>query len=208
VQKFVKMAAAAAVAFIATSANAATINFDEFIGGQQTYTTVNSQGFNFVNSNPSSQALLIWAANSGANANPGGATLSNNFQNTTTTVTKIGGGIFTFNSIDLADVFNNGGGGDIQFNFNGAGGPSSQVVTIDNQPGLQTFSFNRAGLTSFSYNPLSTQGRWVQVDNIVVDNNVLGGVPEPTSWALMIAGFGLTGSAMRRRKTLVQVTYA
>jgi PEP-CTERM motif len=34
-----------------------------------------------------------------------------------------------------------------------------------------------------------------------------GGVPEPASWALMIAGFGLTGAAMRRR-TKVVVTYA
>ena len=28
------------------------------------------------------------------------------------------------------------------------------------------------------------------------------GVPEPRSWALLIAGFGLTGSALRRRRTL------
>jgi PEP-CTERM motif len=34
-----------------------------------------------------------------------------------------------------------------------------------------------------------------------------GGVPEPASWALMIAGFGLVGAAMRRRAA-VQVTYA
>ncbi len=29
-----------------------------------------------------------------------------------------------------------------------------------------------------------------------------GGVPEPSSWALLIAGFGLTGAAMRRRRHL------
>lgn len=28
----------------------------------------------------------------------------------------------------------------------------------------------------------------------------IGGVPEPASWALLIAGFGLTGAAMRRRR--------
>lgn len=27
----------------------------------------------------------------------------------------------------------------------------------------------------------------------------IGGVPEPTTWALLIVGFGLTGAAMRRR---------
>ncbi len=30
----------------------------------------------------------------------------------------------------------------------------------------------------------------------------VGGVPEPASWAMMIAGFGLIGSALRRRRVL------
>ncbi|THD64539.1 MAG: PEP-CTERM sorting domain-containing protein [Phenylobacterium sp.] len=30
-----------------------------------------------------------------------------------------------------------------------------------------------------------------------------GGVPEPSAWALMIAGFGLTGAALRRRRAAV-----
>ncbi len=38
--------------------------------------------------------------------------------------------------------------------------------------------------------------------------NMTGGVPEPASWALMIAGFGLVGNATRRRQRLVSVTYA
>jgi hypothetical protein len=29
------------------------------------------------------------------------------------------------------------------------------------------------------------------------------GVPEPASWAMLIAGFGLTGAAMRRRRIAV-----
>ena len=28
----------------------------------------------------------------------------------------------------------------------------------------------------------------------------VGGVPEPSSWAVMLAGFGLTGAALRRRR--------
>ena len=33
-------------------------------------------------------------------------------------------------------------------------------------------------------------------------------VPEPASWALMIAGFGVTGSALRRRAATVRVSYS
>jgi PEP-CTERM motif len=44
--------------------------------------------------------------------------------------------------------------------------------------------------------------------SFLVDPPIPGtqGVPEPASWALMIAGFGLVGAGMRRRK--VTVTYA
>lgn len=33
------------------------------------------------------------------------------------------------------------------------------------------------------------------------EGNPVGGVPEPASWAMLIAGFGLTGAAMRRRRS-------
>lgn len=33
---------------------------------------------------------------------------------------------------------------------------------------------------------------------------VVTGVPEPTSWAMLIAGFGFTGAAMRRRRTNIR----
>lgn len=43
--------------------------------------------------------------------------------------------------------------------------------------------------------------------NVNLAFTVLGrAVPEPASWAMMIAGFGLVGAAMRRRATLVTVT--
>ena len=35
-----------------------------------------------------------------------------------------------------------------------------------------------------------------------------GGVPEPASWAMQIAGFGLTGSAMRRRRGIPRAVIA
>ncbi len=44
-------------------------------------------------------------------------------------------------------------------------------------------------------------------DHQFVFTNVGGLVPEPGTWAMMIAGFGLVGAAMRRRQK-VAVTYA
>jgi hypothetical protein len=36
----------------------------------------------------------------------------------------------------------------------------------------------------------------------------LASVPEPTTWAMMLIGFGFAGSAMRRRRRSIQITYA
>lgn len=36
----------------------------------------------------------------------------------------------------------------------------------------------------------------------------IGAIPEPATWAMMIAGFGLVGASMRRRAPKVTVTYA
>ena len=46
----------------------------------------------------------------------------------------------------------------------------------------------------------------VGTPDLVPDTNIL--VPEPTSWALMIAGFGLTGAALRRRRRTARLITA
>lgn len=42
---------------------------------------------------------------------------------------------------------------------------------------------------------------------LILDINGHGAVPEPASWALMIAGFGIAGAAMRRRQA-ARVSFA
>lgn len=37
-------------------------------------------------------------------------------------------------------------------------------------------------------------------DGVVIDGNPVSEVPEPASWAMLIAGFGLVGAAARRRR--------
>lgn len=46
----------------------------------------------------------------------------------------------------------------------------------------------------------------LSIGNFVASNNFqLNGVPEPDSWALMLAGFGLTGAALRRCRNRLMV---
>ena len=54
---------------------------------------------------------------------------------------------------------------------------------------------------------LNFQGLAIAPDGVAVVD-LAGGVPEPAAWALMLAGFGLVGGAMRRRQQTVRVTYA
>jgi hypothetical protein len=56
--------------------------------------------------------------------------------------------------------------------------------------------YGTAGET-FNSITLSSSGNSFEVDNLAVS-----AVPEPAAWALMIAGFGLTGVALRRRRRI------
>jgi len=40
-------------------------------------------------------------------------------------------------------------------------------------------------------------------DGLTIDDTPIGQVPEPATWAMMIGGFALVGSALRRRRTAV-----
>lgn len=48
---------------------------------------------------------------------------------------------------------------------------------------------------------LASRGAGIAYDNVRLDATPLAaGVPEPSTWAMMIAGFGLTGALLRRRR--------
>lgn len=66
----------------------------------------------------------------------------------------------------------------------------------------QNASFTLTGLAAGNYVLRFGNGQCCFFQEFGVDNVVLlSAVPEPTTWMLMIAGFGLTGFAMRRRST-------
>lgn len=72
-------------------------------------------------------------------------------------------------------------------------------------PHFVTYDFVPAKLPSGDPYPLpppqDDPPKWKY--NRLFQSNVLG-VPEPASWAMMIAGFGLVGSAARRRRAVLQ----
>ena len=49
------------------------------------------------------------------------------------------------------------------------------------------------------FHGLSASDNTAFLDNVSASISPTGGVPEPATWAMMIAGFGLVGAAMRRR---------
>lgn len=183
----------------ASAAQATTLTFDELPYSFYAQTVV-SQGYQFDDFSANSAiALFTWDPGSVYSAEPDGRTLNNNYFRSTITLTKVGGGLFDFDSVDLTDIYNNHDGqpgGDVLFTFFDGLNTTSQTVTIDALPGFQTFTFNRTGLASLTFQAVTTNE--VQTDNFVL-NAAAAAVPEPAAWALMLGGFGLVGTVLRRR---------
>ena len=61
------------------------------------------------------------------------------------------------------------------------------------------------GLTPGQFN-FGTYSDTIQLN--IIGDSVVGAVPEPATWAMMIGGFGIAGASMRRRRNKAKVTYA
>ena len=89
----------------------------------------------------------------------------------------------------------------------GAGNLLLNVNVSGNPDGFPGFFLANNGSAGGVYSRAHNFGSGFSDFGLVTTFDVGTGVPEPASWALMIAGFGLIGGAMRRR-TRVIVTYA
>lgn len=69
-------------------------------------------------------------------------------------------------------------------------------------PGSFTFTGTGSPLT------LSFTSAGVNNVDAIVDNIRVSGVPEPATWAMMIAGFGFIGGAVRYRNRKTRLSYA
>ncbi|WP_310473993.1 PEPxxWA-CTERM sorting domain-containing protein [Sandarakinorhabdus sp.] len=73
------------------------------------------------------------------------------------------------------------------------------------QPGYYGFTFANPVIKSLVFSNGSIALRNLSWTGPAVGGPGVGGVPEPASWAMLIAGFGLTGATLRRRRAAAAV---
>jgi hypothetical protein len=212
-------AAAAALVALAGTASASVVTFDTTFHSPTTIPAFGSHydeaGLSFdVFSEGGAPEEIGAFGYTGASlpydADPAGGAIFVNASSAKITISKLGGGSFFFNSIDLTDAYNGQASPpratyDLAYDYIDGGGSHSGVFALDSLPGLQTFTLNLAGvqsLTMHTGNTNTNQGPGVQLDNVRFNEPTIqpGGVPEPASWALMLAGFGGLGAMLRRRR--------
>lgn len=194
IQISAKIAAVAIALGISGLANATVVDFN-VLDSTASYTFINSGytegGLTFASA---SGNMFHWGTTSSFDADKSGSTMSENYVNDPITVSKTGGGSFTLDSIDLADVYNSGSSVGVALSWTDATGAHSETLTTDNKVGLQTFELGLADVTSFSL----SGGNWFQMDNITY--NATAAVPEAGSLGMMLAGLLVVGGLARRRK--------
>ena len=122
------------------------------------------------------------------NGSTGSATLA--LAQPLTSLSLYWGSIDTYNTISFADA-----GGNSLGSFTGADIPpapadGSQGNALNNR--RVNFDFGGSSASSVTF---ASGNKAFEVDNIA------GSVPEPTTWAMLIAGMGMVGAAARRRRS-------
>jgi hypothetical protein len=117
------------------------------------------------------------------------------------TITKIGGGTFTFTGLDgVRGYFESGPSASLTANGFLGGSPVFSQNFVFSTINFVTVASNYSGaIDELVFTGQRDFSAGVTFDNVTLGS---GAVPEPASWALMIAGFGLVGAAMRRRQTI------
>jgi len=191
------LALAACAQGFAVQASAAVIDFESLAStadNSNVGTTYIEKGFQFDDVTVASNfGFATWGS-----ANPffsGSTALINNNDSGITRLTQVGGTAFNLNSIDLTVLYPGlTGDGNVAVTFTGTKLDHStvtQTFTV-NDGAPQTFTF--AGFTNLASVTWSDNAMYHQFDNVNV-----AAVPEPETYAMLLAGLGLIGFMARRR---------
>jgi hypothetical protein len=213
-------AAAGAAASVALPASASTtIDFQDVAGGSCAWSgsTVSSRGFTF-GGNPADPHLFV--CNPGVVAQNTTQGLINANLTSILTFAPTGGGTFSLNSFfagartkdwntnQESTIYGTATGLDIVGQLSSGGTVSAQIA-FDGLAFEQFFlpsSFtNLTSVTMTALGAPRRNGPEFLIDDIVVNGTFNAAVPEPSTWAMMVVGFGLLGGAMRasrRRRAL------
>jgi PEP-CTERM motif len=191
----IALAGAASVA-MAAPANAAVIMFTGLTSTGSAFTTTTESGFtvNYIANSSAPGSVTQAAGPAVAFANTGG----------TIEIIRTGGGTFNAASFDFlcnpGTYFAQGYLSSVLQGFTFGGGTSSFATYALPTNMIDRLTINVSAAPSVNVAAL--------VDNInVTATGVAGPVPEPATWAMMLAGFGLVGSSMRRKQA-VRVKFA
>lgn len=178
----------------AVPATATVLTFDSYTPLNSCGTSVSTGGLTFTQS--SGICVSVWDPNPlSSNGTPG---LIYGYGNLIITVT--GGGVFSLGNF-LAGI--SWYSAETSYLINAVGTYADNTTVNGSFTIVDSFSSYFAGGGYFKQIEFSgLPDGYVAIDNFDVDV-IAGGVPEPASWAMLIAGFGLVGAGMRRRRTAV-----
>jgi hypothetical protein len=89
---------------------------------------------------------------------------------------------------------------DLVFRAYNAAGTLLETLTFDSQDPTRLTGFYGFQRATNDIARFEVQGYWVGARNLSTLKADIAAVPEPASWAMMIAGFGLIGTAARRTR--------
>ena len=167
----------------ATMANASVLTFDDVVPDFNNFGTYSYGGYDFTNGGGFAAIWPGYSPNSNGTPNliygyPFGNSL---------TITKTGGGLFDFNSIEMAISWYDSNPAET-ISINGNPFALSQLLT--------TYNFNLLGVSSVSITGFDS-GYWV-ADNINV--NSVSAVPLPAALPLFLTGLAGVAALSRRRR--------
>ncbi len=187
---------------LAGPANAAIITFSGLTSPGSIFTTLTEAGFIITRT--------VGTVNQSSIGNPAPAVSFGGFGGIIE-ITRSGGGTFSFAGFDLINSATPTNAGYFAQGFLG----SSLVGFSTGAPTAGTTLAGIGGIVgtldrlTINVNNLTVgQAIAASIDNINVSATVVPTVPEPATWGLMLAGFGLVGASLRRGKQAVRVKYA